>query len=124
MVRVLKKISSSPCNLSADQYNYRFAAAGVAQLVEHLICNQRVGGSNPFASSSLRLQAAGKLAGGRQSAKTRERIYLIWNYSATRGNALISAPNRNLDLLGSNELVSWGGAEYSVCVGRQACQVL
>ena len=27
--------------------------AGVAQLVEHLICNQRVGGSNPFASSSL-----------------------------------------------------------------------
>ena len=27
--------------------------AGVAQLVEHLICNQRVGGSNPFASSTL-----------------------------------------------------------------------
>ena len=26
--------------------------AGVAQVVEHLICNQRVGGSNPFASSS------------------------------------------------------------------------
>ena len=26
-------------------------SAGVAQLVEHLICNQRVGGSNPFASS-------------------------------------------------------------------------
>ena len=26
--------------------------AGVAQLVEHLICNQRVGGSSPFASSS------------------------------------------------------------------------
>ena len=26
--------------------------AGVAQPVEHLICNQRVGGSNPFASSS------------------------------------------------------------------------
>ena len=25
--------------------------AGVAQLVEHLICNQTVGGSNPFASS-------------------------------------------------------------------------
>ena len=25
--------------------------AGVAQLVEHLICNQRVGGSNPSASS-------------------------------------------------------------------------
>src|SRR5215469_14605714 len=28
--------------------------AGVAQLVEHLICNQRVGGSNPFASSTQR----------------------------------------------------------------------
>ena len=25
--------------------------AGVAQLVEHLICNQAVGGSSPFASS-------------------------------------------------------------------------
>src|SRR5581483_1381411 len=29
----------------------RFSPAGVAQLVEHLICNQRVRGSNPFASS-------------------------------------------------------------------------
>ena len=28
-------------------------AAGVAQLVEHLICNQRVRGSNPFASSRI-----------------------------------------------------------------------
>jgi hypothetical protein len=28
-------------------------SAGVAQLVEHLICNQRVGGSNPFASSRI-----------------------------------------------------------------------
>jgi hypothetical protein len=28
-----------------------FRVAGVAQLVEHLICNQRVRGSNPFASS-------------------------------------------------------------------------
>ena len=31
--------------------------AGVAQLVEHLICNQRVGGSNPFASSKFGLIA-------------------------------------------------------------------
>jgi hypothetical protein len=29
--------------------------AGVAQLVEHLICNQRVGGSNPFASSKAEI---------------------------------------------------------------------
>ena len=33
------------------------AWAGVAQLVEHLICNQRVGGSSPFASSSSSQQA-------------------------------------------------------------------
>ena len=36
--------------------------AGVAQLVEHLICNQRVGGSNPSASSNIsrvRLRGAG-----------------------------------------------------------------
>ena len=35
-------------------FGLRLLLAGVAQLVEHLICNQRVGGSNPFASSSLR----------------------------------------------------------------------
>ena len=29
------------------------ARAGVAQLVEHLICNEAVGGSSPFASSPL-----------------------------------------------------------------------
>src|ERR687892_557751 len=34
-------------------------AAGVAQLVEHLICNQRVGGSSPFAGSTAYLQDAG-----------------------------------------------------------------
>ena len=30
-----------------------FRLAGVAQLVEQLICNQQVGGSSPFASSSF-----------------------------------------------------------------------
>ena len=34
--------------------------AGVAQLVEHLICNQTVGGSSPFASSGLRRSRQGK----------------------------------------------------------------
>ena len=29
-----------------------FTTAGVAQVVERLICNQQVGGSNPFASSN------------------------------------------------------------------------
>ena len=36
--------------------------AGVAQLVEHLICNQRVGGSNPFASSKVLSCSAGGCA--------------------------------------------------------------
>ena len=31
---------------------FGLSRAGVAQLVEHLICNQRVGGSNPSASSA------------------------------------------------------------------------
>ena len=36
----------------------RTSKAGVAQLAEHLICNQRVRGSNPFASSrKLRMAA-------------------------------------------------------------------
>ena len=37
--------------------------AGVAQLVEHLICNQRVRGSNPFASSSIDQQDRFRNAG-------------------------------------------------------------
>ena len=37
--------------------NYKFCqSAGVAQLVEQLICNQRVGGSSPFASSKKTIQ--------------------------------------------------------------------
>ena len=42
-------------------------AAGVAQLVEHLICNQRVRGSNPFASSSIDSRRFG--SGGRAFAR-------------------------------------------------------
>ena len=34
--------------------------AGVAQLVEHLICNQTVGGSSPFASSNYAGKAGRK----------------------------------------------------------------
>ena len=40
-IRILSE--SAICTLSR---------AGVAQLVEHLICNQRVGGSSPFAGST------------------------------------------------------------------------
>ena len=39
--------------------------AGVAQLVEHLICNQRVRGSNPFASSSIEEERFGGIGAAR-----------------------------------------------------------
>src|SRR6266568_5509816 len=41
--------------------------AGVAQLVEHLICNQRVGGSNPFASSKFSSDRARRMRGETRS---------------------------------------------------------
>src|SRR6185437_2627275 len=45
--------------------------AGVAQLVELLICNQAVGGSNPFASSSLRRDS------GREAVQRRVWLYCL-----------------------------------------------
>ena len=56
MGRVGGKQKNVLCALAIQSplgYNCLVWAAGVAQPVEHLICNQRVGGSNPFASSSL-----------------------------------------------------------------------
>src|SRR6202162_6255379 len=45
--------TGGPCNSSSLLlYFLGLRRAGVAQLVEHLICNQRVGGSNPSASSA------------------------------------------------------------------------
>jgi hypothetical protein len=41
------------CSFRISGWFSAVGRAGVAQLVEHLICNQRVGGSNPFASSTL-----------------------------------------------------------------------
>ena len=43
--------------------------AGVAQSVEHLICNQRVGGSNPFASSRVEA-VCGREAERREAGST------------------------------------------------------
>ena len=57
---------------------HRFLPAGVAQLVEHLICNQRVRGSNPFASSRLSRLAGVRLSGseaGSPLAKFRAFFY-------------------------------------------------
>jgi hypothetical protein len=39
--------------------------AGIAQLVEQLICNQQVVGSNPTAGSSLRWERSAKREGWR-----------------------------------------------------------
>ena len=52
-----KALGQECCTRIAVVLTYELCArlrgvfAGVAQLVEHLICNQRVGGSSPFASS-------------------------------------------------------------------------
>ena len=39
-------------------YNAALFGAGLAQLVVHLICNQRVGGSSPSAGTNLDTEAA------------------------------------------------------------------
>src|ERR1700730_19126063 len=50
---VSKVFHSTPCNCrTVLLYFLGVSRAGVAQLVEHLICNQRVGGSNPSVSSA------------------------------------------------------------------------
>ncbi len=50
--RVIKLSLRRGCESGKDA-SFVGVWAGVAQLVEHLICNQAVGGSNPFASSSF-----------------------------------------------------------------------
>src|SRR5258708_38045297 len=53
--------TGGPCNSSSVLlYFLGLRRAGVAQLVEHLICNQRVGGSNPSASSAKISQVRGR----------------------------------------------------------------
>src|ERR1700676_5287406 len=52
--------TGGPCNSSSLLlYFLGLSRAGVAQLVEHLICNQRVGGSNPSASSAKKIFESG-----------------------------------------------------------------
>ena len=38
----------------SDRRRHRLTEAGLAQLVEHVICNHGVGGSNPSAGTSVR----------------------------------------------------------------------
>ena len=49
---LLLRLNGRSPGLAAVCAGNKAVRAGVAQLVEHLICNQRVGGSSPFASSS------------------------------------------------------------------------
>src|SRR6266699_4636508 len=59
---VSKVFHRGPCNSRALLiYFIGLSRAGVAQLVEHLICNQRVGGSNPSASSAKDLLNQGMI---------------------------------------------------------------
>ena len=53
------RVRKRPC--AWQKARVRRAHAGVAQLVEHLICNQRVGGSSPFASSKIKLRNSNKV---------------------------------------------------------------
>jgi hypothetical protein len=51
LAQVLLASGAATCNLIASVIILLgLRRAGVAQLVEHLICNQRVGGSTPSAS--------------------------------------------------------------------------
>ena len=55
--------------------------AGVAQLVEHLICNQRVRGSNPFASSSIGIRKTTKRGAAAQqffSLALHKEAFQVW----------------------------------------------
>ena len=83
-------------------YNRLVWAAGVAQPVEHLICNQRVGGSNPFASSS---SSAHSRVNGRRVLVEFSGAGFIKSEkcSASRGDGGVPASNRRLELLGSNQ---------------------
>src|SRR5882762_769777 len=48
-----RNLGPTPCNsYTSLLFLPGLSGAGVAQLVEHLICNQRVGGSIPSASST------------------------------------------------------------------------
>ena len=87
---------------SPIRYNKLVLAAGVAQLVEHLICNQRVGGSNPFASSSLSAYSRGN---GRRALVEVSGVGFnkSGTCSALRGHGGVPASNRRLELLGSNQ---------------------
>ena len=68
--------------------------AGVAQLVEHLICNQRVGGSNPFVSSIF----ASSISVSRRSSLQAFHRAVVWFRGIERRIWLYCLPSWHSDL--------------------------
>jgi hypothetical protein len=71
--------------------------AGVAQLVEHLICNQRVGGSNPSASSAkiFRVRGKSQLIAGGSFLHREENVkvyFVIANFADAHRPSLLCSP--------------------------------
>lgn len=54
MYLIVRKRSERSCENDKRLYNSVSSNAGVAQLVEHLTCNQGVASSNPAAGTSFR----------------------------------------------------------------------
>ena len=80
--------TGGPCNCSSVLlYFLGLRRAGVAQLVEHLICNQRVGGSNPSASSAKIFRVRGKIPidCGRQVPASRSKRKSVFCLCKLRG---------------------------------------
>jgi hypothetical protein len=60
LARYLLRVFGHPIAITVSNLLFLcgLSSAGVAQLVEHLICNQRVGGSIPSASSTIFYQGS------------------------------------------------------------------
>jgi hypothetical protein len=58
-------LASTACSKRRRGLMWAAFFAGIAQLVEQLICNQQVVGSNPTAGSSLRWERSAKREGWR-----------------------------------------------------------
>jgi hypothetical protein len=86
-----------PGERAALEYEEPAFWAGVAQLVEHLICNQRVGGSNPFASSIKGERP------GRNGSK-----FLDWRWILGAGPVLCGDPTEVHARMGRMSS-GWGG---------------
>ena len=103
---VASSILVSRSNLSATLV----IPAGVAQLVEHLICNQRVGGSTPSASSS----SSSALIGG---VARQARFAVIIGQVAERSKATGCKPVAHSGYQGSNPCLSTSNSIFCAILG-------